>query len=61
MATTKRLMTKCRSCEVMIDQDEADKADRIMTGMGCETLCVACAERLAASSNQDDGEPFDAE
>lgn len=41
---------KCRFCEVVIDQNEADAAAEIV-GEGHETLCVECAESLAATSD----------
>ena len=36
---------KCRSCDVVIDQAEADRAAEIV-GEGYETLCTACASSM---------------
>lgn len=39
-------MLKCRLCNVLVSQDDADAASEIV-GAGHETMCVPCAESIA--------------
>ena len=41
-----KLKMKCRLCDVLIDQEEADRAAHIV-GPAYETVCTVCAQSLA--------------
>ena len=55
--SNERLSLKCRVCDCRISQADADAGDALVEGMGCETMCEACARHMAESNETDRATP----